>query len=327
MRAFAPTLLTLLATVVTAQSASAQPVRVRDTVRVDTTSTVTMTIGGPVGGPVLPTLSDVVVVGKVVELEPDTVAVAPYRGGPKEQLVSYKVAHLKIEDRVRGASGVTQVRVGFSAEAPALLGPGADTGRTGRAITATVAVGPQPMGIGLAPGLEGCFYLAKHPTADFYLLVGLPVQKKDPGYAKQVDRLKQVARILDEPVEALKSKDLNERFEAAQMILQRYRTPRGSNMREAVPDEENKLILVLLAELPWVPADGKRVRPDGRMVPHREALWYALNPGEFGFKRPDVPKRQPGDPPVEMTKLMDEATTKFLKENADKIKLKRFVQK
>lgn len=324
MRASATPLLALLGTVVLGQAASAQgTVAVTRTVVLGTNTTGAT---GMVGGPVLPRISDVVVVGKVVELEPDTVTAAPYRGAPKEQHTSYKVAHLKIEDRVRGASGVTQVRVGFVADSPPLAGPGSDVRVTRTAIAMTDGY-PVRMGVGLTPGLEGCFYLAKHPTADFYLLVGLPVQKKDPGYAKQVDRLKQVARILDDPVEALRSKALNERFEAAQMVLQRYRTPRGSNLREPVPEEENKLIVALLAELPWVPADGKRIRPDGRMVPHREVLWYSINPGEFGFKRPDVPKRQPGDPPADMNKLMDEATTKFLKENGDKIKLKRFVQK
>jgi hypothetical protein len=323
MRASVTPLLALCGTFVLGQAASAQGTVIRTVeVRASTTGA-----PGMMGGPVLPTLSDVVVVGKVVELEPDTVTAAPYRGAPKEQLISYKVAHVKIEDRVRGASGVTQVRVGFPAEAPSLLGPGGDLGRPRRVITATPDAGPRSTGVVLAPGLEGCFYLAKHPNADFYLLVGLPVQKKDPGYAKQVDRLKQVARVLDDPVEALRAKDLNERFEAAQMILQRYRTPRGSNLREPVPDEENNLIVALLTELPWVPADGKRTRPDGRMVPHREVLWYSINPSEFGFKRPEIPKRQPGDPPTNVSKLMDEATTKFLKENADKIKLKRFVQK
>jgi hypothetical protein len=188
-------------------------------------------------------------------------------------------------------------------------------------------IGPTVTGTALSAGMEGCFSLAKHANADFYVLSGPPVQKKDPNFAKEVDRLKRYARATNDPVAALKAKDLDERFEAAQIILQSYLTPRGSNVREPVPEEENKLLVALLTELPWVPKDGNRVRPDGRLVPHREVLWYRINPGEFGFKRPEVPKRIPGDPPTDMNKLMDEATTRFLKENADKIKLKRFVQK
>jgi hypothetical protein len=169
--------------------------------------------------------------------------------------------------------------------------------------------------------------LAKHPTADFYILTAPLKRPTDPGYAKEVDRLKKTALAMNDPVAALKAKDLDDRFEAARVILSGYLMPRGSNMREAVPDEEVKLIVSLLKELPWNPPDGKRVRPDGRLVPHRAVLWYSINPGELGFKRPEMPKRKPGDPPADFEKLMDEATTRFLKENGDKIKLKRFVQK
>ena len=61
--------------------------------------------------------------------------------------------------------------------------------------------------------------------------------------------------------------------------------------------------------------------------PNRSALWYLINPAESGYKDPAVPAQGPGDPPVDFNKIMDEASTKFLKENGDKIKIKRFVQK
>ncbi len=276
---------------------------------------------GPGGYPSpVPRGTDVVIVGKVVEVDRDEVEVAPFRGAPKERTLKYKVANLQIEDRVLGAGGITRIRVGFPADgrpAFAVLTP----------VTATRDVmGPIGM-VTLAAGTEGCFALAKHATADFYVIVGPPTYKKDPSFTKEVDKLKKYARAIDDPVAALKAKDLNDRFEAAQIIFQRYLIPQGANKRELVPEEENRLLIALLKELPWVPADGKRTRADGKVVPHRAALWYAINPSELGFKRPDVPKRNPGDPPPNMDKLMDEATTKFLTENGDKIKLKRFVQK
>lgn len=268
----------------------------------------------------VPRGADVVIVGKVVEVDRDEVEVKPYRAAPKERMLKYKVATLQIEDRLLGAGGITRIRVGFPAD-----------GRPTFAVTATVATvtdGVRPAGtVTLAAGTEGCFALAKHPTADFYVIVGPPTYKKDASFAKQVDKLKRYAQAIDDPVAALKAKDLNDRFEAAQIILQRYLIPQGSNKREPVPEEENKLLIALLKDLPWVPADGKRTRADGKAVPHRAALWYSINPAEFGFKRPDFPKRNPGDPPPNFDKLMDEATTKFLAENGDKIKLKRFVQK
>ena len=61
--------------------------------------------------------------------------------------------------------------------------------------------------------------------------------------------------------------------------------------------------------------------------PYRQVLWDKINPGEFGFKRPDLPRHRPGEPPADIFTPMDEATSKFLKEKGDKIKLKRFVQR
>lgn len=274
----------------------------------------------------LPANVHVVVVGKVAEVEPDVVEVAPFRGAPKDRMIRYKVANLKIEDRVLGASGVTRVRVGFPADAldSGLPGTAAIPPRVAMTMTADHV---SATGIALKAGTEGCFLLARHPSADFYVLTAPLKRPTDPGYAKEVDRLKKTALAMNDPVAALKAKSLDDRFDAGLIVLQQYLTPRGSNVREPVPDEENKLVVALLAELPWLPPGGNRVRSDGRLAPHREVLWHKINPSEFGFKRPDLPKRNPGDPPVNSAKLMDEATTKFLKENGDKIKLKRFVSK
>jgi hypothetical protein len=280
-------------------------------------------VGTGTGGyvPALQPVIDVVIVGKVVEVEPGTIELPLFKGAPKNQNVKYRVAIVKIEDPILGASGITRVRVGYHAEPPMTPGPELPPPP---GLTAPVATG---MALVLTPDTEGCFKLAKHPGSDFYVLTGSLTRKKDPNFAKEVEKLKKVARAMNDPVAALKAKDLDDRFEAAQIILQRYLIPQGSNKREPVPDEENTLLVALLKDLPWLPADGKRTRADGKVVPHRAALWYSINPAEFGFKRPDPPKRNPGNPPPNMDKLMDEATTKFLSENGDKIKLKRFVQK
>jgi hypothetical protein len=253
------------------------------------------------GANLLPARLDMVIIGKVVEIDRETATVAPHKGARVDQAVTYKVATLKIEDPVFGAAGVTRVRVGFIGDVPT------DT---------------------LVQDMEGCFSLARHPTADFHVLVNRPIQKKEEGYAKALHRQKAIAAVVNDPVAALKAKDLDERFEAAAFLLQHYLIPRVSTAKEPIPEEENKLILALLQELPWSPPPGTTgVRPDGRLVPHRGSLWNLINAGELGFKRPERPKRKPGDPPVDFNALIDEATSKFLKENADKIKLKRFVQK
>ena len=56
-------------------------------------------------------------------------------------------------------------------------------------------------------------------------------------------------------------------------------------------------------------------------------MWYMANPHEFGYKEPPIPPQRPGEPPVDYNKIIDEATAKFLKDNGDKIRLKRYVEK
>ncbi len=220
----------------------------------------------------------------------------------------YKVAIVKIDARVLGASGITHVRVGF---------PGAR---------------PQ---MALEPGMEGCLALAAPSGTDFYPLINPITQKKDERFAGELERFTKMARTISDPVGALKAKDLGDRFDAAVILLRRYLAPYGgysvpdglNPQRESIPDEENKLILALLAELPWKPPGGNYNRPDGGLVPHREALGWEIIAGEFGFRHPRMSRQQLDDPAVTIDTLMDEATTRFLKENTDAIKLKRFVQK
>jgi hypothetical protein len=179
--------------------------------------------------------------------------------------------------------------------------------------------------------MEGCFLLTRNHEGDFYVLAGgPPLLKKNDTYAKDVEKIKKLAKAVDEPAAALKAKDLADRFEAAQVLLTRYQTPRGQKpgsapAREPIPDEETKLIVALLKELPWTPKD-PAVGP-GEQPPSRSALWYQINPAELGFKQPAVPAQKAGEPPVDFNKIMDEATTKFLTESGNKIKIRRYVAK
>ena len=273
--------------------------------------------------------ADALVVGKVTEVEADAVEATVYPGAPKDARMSFKVAVLKVESALMGGGGVTRFRVGFPSDAPPAAGEPAPPG------------GPVPAGgkpfrgrrpgtaVALTAGMEGCFALTRHHEGDFYTLVGPPLLKKADNYAKELERVKVVVKAIDDPVTALKAKALEDRFRAAQAILQRYQTARGLRpgrppAREPIPEEENRLLVALLKELPWVAGDPA---PDGEAPPSRSALWYLANPAESGFKNPEFPAQAAGAPPVDYNKIMDEATTKFLTESGHQIKIKRFVSK
>src|SRR3954466_11274449 len=105
--------LTVLTAVALGSGARGQATTGGTFVRTDTIRVVAR----PGFGPGLPSKLDVVAVGKVMEVEPDVIEVAPFRGARKEQMLKYKVANVKIDDPVLGASGITRVRVGFLADA------------------------------------------------------------------------------------------------------------------------------------------------------------------------------------------------------------------
>lgn len=273
--------------------------------------------------------SDVVVIGKVVEVEKDSVEVAPFKGAPKDQKLSYKIAVIKSEEAIIGGKGLTQFRVGFleaaGVAAPPPVNPGGPPVRIsggGR--------GRAP--IALTAGTEGIFFLTQHQAGEFYILafngMAAPVNKKDENFKTELAQVKKVAKAIDDPVNALKAKELDDRFAAASILLQRYNQNRtGGTAREAIPAEENKLIVALLMQLPWQPKlNAPRVGSD-TAPPSRSQLWHWINPAEQGFKEPKInPVVKPGEPQPDFNKIYEDATTAFLKENAEKIKIKRFVK-
>ena len=90
--------------------------------------------------------------------------------------------------------------------------------------------------------------------------------------------------------------------------------------REPISAEENKLLLAVLAEQPWQPKDPTPKAP-GDVPPCRGAIWHLVNWNEQGFKAP------PATPGVDYDKVLDDASAAFLKDNINKIRLKRFVGK
>lgn len=272
--------------------------------------------------------ADVVIIGKVTDVEKDTVEVSLFPGAPKDQKATYKVAVVKLDEAVIGGKGLTQFRVGFiegAALPQAATRPGAVAGGGGRVI--------RPPGgravVSLTAGQEGCFFLTRHHEGDFYVLAGnaAPLDKKDETYDKQLAEVKKTAKILDDPVAALKAKELAERFHAAHALLLRYQINRTGKPvdREPIPAEENKLILALMAELPWQASNATPRPVTEPLPPIRNTLWAMTQPDMVGFKPPTF-NGQGAVSPDDRQKAWEEATTTFLKENADKIKLKGYLK-
>jgi hypothetical protein len=110
-------------------------------------------------------------------------------------------------------------------------------------------------GVVLEPKEETLFILRKHPklpntyVAEMYFST---VSSKDnPEFKTQVEEAKAATKTLANPLATLKSKDAEERYLAAALLLTRYRTPRPGAKLEPVPAAEGKLILEALAEADW----------------------------------------------------------------------------
>jgi hypothetical protein len=265
--------------------------------------------------------AEVVIVGKVTEIEKDAVEGPAYAGAPKDQRATYKVAVVKIEDRLIGAKGLTLVRVGFSTDAPAVAPPPGLVGAPPAVAGRVPRLRPGSATVALTTGLEGCFMLERLPGADFYVLSGNgpPLDKKDENYTKQLEPVRKVARAIEDPVSALKTKDRDERFLAAHALLRRYqRASPGDMLGVPIPAEENQQILDLLLELPWLPQPGADSKVPGEPPPSRAALWSFIRSNEHGFR---APKAVAGE---NFDQRMDEATAEFLKANKDRIKIKKY---
>jgi hypothetical protein len=270
--------------------------------------------------------ADIVVIGKVIEIEPEAVEAIPHgyrppapKGAadkPRIPKVPYKIAVLKIEEPLIGAKGLTRLRVGY-ADGPA---------------AAKVAPAARAGNIGLSAGDEGCYFLTRHSSGEFYIPqqgYGVaPLLKSRTDYDAELARVKVVVKAINDPVSALKAKVVDDRFIAAQTILTRNArlVPKhdaaGQPVTEDLPAEENKLILDLLLELPWAPKGG----PPGNLSyapPSRSVLWPLVGADKFGFQAPKERRARPGQSPPDVAKQWEDATTAFLKDNRDKIKLQK----
>jgi hypothetical protein len=242
--------------------------------------------------------ADAVVVGKVTGFGPKTIKAEMFKGDMRDM----QIAIVKVQDVLSGKAG-KEIKVGFFP--PPAVNPGGGPGGVRPFIKRRV--GPQ-----LAVDQEAAMFLQKHPTKDLYVLQGpysVIDKKNNATFAKSVEEIKKAGKVLANPKASLQVKNAEERFANAAVLLAYYRTPRaGSTKTEELSAEESKPILLAIAEADWTP---KRV-VGFQMTP--QTMFYRLGVGpKDGWVQPKDFKEIP------------EAAKKWLKDNAGKYKIQRFV--
>lgn len=244
-----------------------------------------------------------IVVGKVEKIEEKTVS-APRFPGNKDK-AEYQIAVIKIDDPILAAKGLTHVRVGF---VPAPMGgPGPI-----RRYPSVSFTKDQEVLVFLRPHFEANFLEA----SAFYDVVN---KQGNSNFEKELEETKKYVKLLADPKASLKAEKAEDRLTVAGLLISQYRTQRfGGNMpkTEAVDAEISKLILTALAEADWkAPLPAVRSNPQG--------LFMQLGVTEKdGFTPPtrEIMGRKQID-----YQQYPEAAQKWLKENAGKYKVQRFV--
>jgi hypothetical protein len=239
-------------------------------------------------------------VGKVTAVAEKAVPANMYKGDMRQM----KIATVRVSETLIG-KGAREVKVGFFLPSGPAVGGRPGGIRPGFRINN----GPQ-----LAGGQEGVLMLNRHPSVKgvyvFSDLNGFVVKAGNPGYAKDLTDIKAVAKVLADPMKALKSKDAAERFQAAATLVTRYKTAPGTATKtEKVPAAESKLILEAIASADWAPKAGVMFQ----MNPQAIFARLALTPKD-GFTAPRNYAEYP------------DAAKKWLKDNAGKYELNRYVR-
>jgi hypothetical protein len=231
----------------------------------------------------------IVVTGKVTSIEKDTVDATDPTGTwckftrPNAAKVAHKIAVVKIDKALVGAEGLTNIKIGF---VPPLFSP------------------KRPY---FKVNLESLFFLAKHPTADFYVIpddLSLPMDIR----SEEIKEIERVLALVAEPLKGLKSAKADVRLDTAMGLIMKYRTfPLFGveNEQLAIPADESKLILKALAETDWK----IERRHWHNVIPSPHALGLT---DKDGWKPPMVPQAVPGAPPVDFVGLHKDAFVKWL---------------
>lgn len=238
--------------------------------------------------------AEVVLAGKVTGVDEKTVTATLDKANP--QKVEYRVFTLKIEQGIKGTKGLTHLKVAIPTPLaqPVLPRPR-----------------PGPMGpITLEKGQEVLMFLQLHHSESFLVPATLQpiVDKRTPTYKNDLEMTVKLGKLLDDPSVGLKSKDDEERYLTAALLVTKYRTPPAGAYKEAeLTAEESKSIMQGLLAGKW---DVQTGRADG-FAPMQ--VFMMLNPQQAGWV-----------PPKDF-QLQGASMKKWLSDNVEKVRIKRFV--
>jgi hypothetical protein len=253
--------------------------------------------------------ADIVVLGRVVTLEPkDVEAVLSVE---RSYRLDYRIAVVKVQEVIHGQKGVKEIRLGF-------VSPDQDRAvdKTGKKMPSLA----EPQFRSIKIGEDGLFFLRKHHQRNFFVNFvlfnnGFLPSSDAPEFAKNLENARRVSKVLEHPLEALKGDNASNRYLAAIMLVNRYRLngAKASKLPEkAIDAEESKLILRNLAEADWRVDEGT-----GSVMPQNHPLHLFLSLG--------VTKADGYDPPPNDFRQTLGYTVRWLLDNQDKYRIKRFI--
>jgi hypothetical protein len=199
--------------------------------------------------------SDAVVLGKVESIAEKTVTAKKFLPGQTGD-AEYQLATVKVQEGLLAAKGLTHVEVAWVP--------------TTKVIDPHDRKPPFSLQPNVTKDLEGCFFLVKHPTESFYVLVNSQdvVNKSNKDFEKYADLIKKCSKLIDDPEQGLKSNDASERLLAARLLMTRYRVPKAAlevppiisvrpeprptpGKQEPIDADESKLILQTMIDADW----------------------------------------------------------------------------
>lgn len=166
--------------------------------------------------------ADTVVIGLVTAIEDKPIESVPTPAAKEKVL--YKIAQVKVQEAILGAKGKETLRVGFVKDKE------------------------------LKVDQEACFILAPHHAQPFYVYREAEADVCATGhrwFEYRMKILRQCARCLEKPLEALKSQDTQDRLLTAAILISRYRDSALGPKTEPIDAEESKLLLRALRDADW----------------------------------------------------------------------------